>query len=643
MTLALMLAAVTAAGCGGGGGGGGGGDQADSSAEQADGDGAAGAPSTVVNATTTIDPGSECAAGGIRVESGIDENGNGDLDAAEVDASEVVCNGTDGADGADGSDGAQGTDALVELETIGAGAACAFGGTRILSGPDADGDGVLDAGEVADTSVLCADRLASFDGLLFFADMTLPGLDELWRVGPRGGPVKLDAPEEMSGEIVGFQPSPNGRYVAYTMTGTSSSDTPYRLYVADLTNDEPPVDATGTLVDGGSVRQFFFEWAPDSSRVAYVADQETDQEFDLYTVAPDGTGRERVSGAVAGDVQGFDWSPDATVLAYRITDAGTDTLWTSAVESPIPEQVNSGGTVKEWRWRPDSARLAYVADQDTADEFELYTANPDGSLPSKVSGTMEATGSDVLDFAWSPDGTAIAYRADQRADTRNELFVTEPGSGNAPVRVNDALPSGGDVSFEYTWSPGGDWLAFIGDAETNGERELFAVRPDGTSLAKLNESLVSGGRVLEFDWAPDGSRVAYRGDVATDGRDELYTIAPDASGRVRINDSLPAGSDVFSWKWAPDASRIAYAADQQADGRLELYTATPAGGSRARVNADLASGEDVGSYDWSPNAARIAYGVGSALITAAPDGADRVDATASLAGTGSVGFLTWTP
>ncbi len=61
-------------------------------------------PSTVI-VTATLPPGDQCPNGGISVESGIDENGNGTLDAEEVDLVQIVCNGEDGTAGDDGVDG----------------------------------------------------------------------------------------------------------------------------------------------------------------------------------------------------------------------------------------------------------------------------------------------------------------------------------------------------------------------------------------------------------------------------------------------------------------------------------------------------------------------------------------------------------
>ncbi|MCH8843037.1 MAG: hypothetical protein IID61_08675, partial [SAR324 cluster bacterium] len=84
---AVLMAALALAACGGGGGSGSGG---------GNGGGGEGEPSTAVN-TIVLEPGDEdCPFGGILVESGIDDNGNGLLDPEEVDETEKVCNGSDG-------------------------------------------------------------------------------------------------------------------------------------------------------------------------------------------------------------------------------------------------------------------------------------------------------------------------------------------------------------------------------------------------------------------------------------------------------------------------------------------------------------------------------------------------------------------
>jgi hypothetical protein len=78
-------------------------------------------------------------------------------------------NGQDGAPGDDGAQGANGHNGLVAVEDVAAGSECAAGGMRILSGVDdgADGgiadDGVLQGGEQRTVKILCA-GVAGKDG-----------------------------------------------------------------------------------------------------------------------------------------------------------------------------------------------------------------------------------------------------------------------------------------------------------------------------------------------------------------------------------------------------------------------------------------------------------------------------------------------
>lgn len=117
--------------------------------------------------TQPLESTAECPAGGVQVDTGIDDNGNGTLDQDEVDQSLIVCNGTpgtngangtngtNGADGADGTNGADGVKALVATSTDVPTSDCAAGGLRVTTGLDVDGDGVLDADEVTRTDTVC--------------------------------------------------------------------------------------------------------------------------------------------------------------------------------------------------------------------------------------------------------------------------------------------------------------------------------------------------------------------------------------------------------------------------------------------------------------------------------------------------------
>lgn len=107
-------------------------------------------PSLLTRTVTASD--TDCPHGGSQVLTGRDENDDGELQAEEVDDSELVCSGAPGDPGAAGADGAN---ALVRTALEPAGANCAEGGVRIEAGLDADADGVLDGAEITTTSFAC--------------------------------------------------------------------------------------------------------------------------------------------------------------------------------------------------------------------------------------------------------------------------------------------------------------------------------------------------------------------------------------------------------------------------------------------------------------------------------------------------------
>jgi len=115
---------------------------------------------TLLNAVEEL-PGTNCDAGGVKVETGLDTNLNGELDSDEVLNSFFVCNGEQGAVGPQGPQGAQGPqgeagfNSLINTIIETPGANCEFGGLKIESGLDLNRDGILNSNEVQATAFVC--------------------------------------------------------------------------------------------------------------------------------------------------------------------------------------------------------------------------------------------------------------------------------------------------------------------------------------------------------------------------------------------------------------------------------------------------------------------------------------------------------
>jgi hypothetical protein len=104
----------------------------------------------VLTRSIPLGPGTPCANGGTRVEAGHDADGDGVLDDGEVEQDAVVCASPD----------APLPPVLADVVRAPPSAECPLGGSAVQSGADLDGDGVLSWGEVAQVRVVC-DRFSS--------------------------------------------------------------------------------------------------------------------------------------------------------------------------------------------------------------------------------------------------------------------------------------------------------------------------------------------------------------------------------------------------------------------------------------------------------------------------------------------------
>ena len=102
--------------------------------------------------TSNENAGTNCAHGGIRIDSGVDKNNNNTLESTEIVSTRYICNGANGADGQNGQDGTNGTNGTIaSIQTtpfVGAQGSCANGGVKV----EVLMNGVVQAGQ---TQYIC--------------------------------------------------------------------------------------------------------------------------------------------------------------------------------------------------------------------------------------------------------------------------------------------------------------------------------------------------------------------------------------------------------------------------------------------------------------------------------------------------------
>jgi hypothetical protein len=191
--------------------------------------------------------GSNCPSSGKQFTAGLDANSNGVLDIGEINSSGYICN------GAQGSAGAR---ALTVVVPESAGGNCASGGVKINSGSDGNGNGTLDVAEVTGTQYVC--NGASATNTLIRSDIEAAGSNCTYG-GTRisAGPDTNGNATLESGEVTATAYACNGApgpgVTWEDVTGTSVQALGNRGYVADNDTAEvvvtlPAAPAFGDLI-----------------------------------------------------------------------------------------------------------------------------------------------------------------------------------------------------------------------------------------------------------------------------------------------------------------------------------------------------------------------------------------------------------
>jgi Tol biopolymer transport system component len=362
---------------------------------------------------------------------------------------------------------------------------------------------------------------------------------------------------------------------------------------------------SGPLVLGGGV--WSFTWAPNGSRLAYVADQYTNGVTELFSSRPDGSSNARVSAPLVpgGSVYAYGafyaWAPDGSRIAYFASQetAHVPEIFTARPDGSgnvkVSLPLGAGGAVGAPSWAPDGSRIAYLARQDANQSLNLISVAPDGSLATYVAAMPYR--SNVAEFLWAPNSRRIAYRAYDETYV-NSLFAAGPG-GEATASLFKAADNSSSGIYSFTWAPDSSRLAYVARASSAHPPAMFSTLPDGTGTAEIAGPMVTGGGLASYSalWAPDSSRIGYVATQVSPTAVELFTSKGDGTGNVRVSGAQVNGGGVQGFLWATDSTRLVYRADQLVNDQYELFVAAPDGGAvNARISGPLTDGGDV--YDF---------------------------------------------
>ena len=427
--------------------------------------------------------------------------------------------------------------------------------------------------------------------VVYLARQDDPAVAELYSVpiaGPAAAGVKLNGDLVDGGAISWnvFRPfvSPDSQWVVYN--ADQETDGVFELYSVPI-GGGTAVKLNRALVEGGGA--FSPTISRDSARVVYLAEQQTVDVMELYSVpiaGPSSAGI-KLNGALvaAGDVIEAEISPDSARVVYRADQESdlVDELYSVPIAGPASAGIKlngaviAAGDVLEAEISPDSAWVVYRAVQQTAGVLELYSVPIAGPAAAgiKLNGALTPQG-DIGGIRISPDSSRVVYKADQQTDELFELYsVPIQGPAASGVKLNGPLGAGQDVG-TFAVSPDSVWVVYAADQEVDGVPTGHRVPIGGPSAAEEQIWYSAFHSPTTFEVLPDSSAVVVLGNhTFVDGITRIWsyplTGTPDPEGTDWLAGAFQASGDCGSFALLADGRGAAYSADQEIDGQVEIY------------------------------------------------------------------------
>ena len=388
----------------------------------------------------------------------------------------------------------------------------------------------------------------------------------LYSVADRKSARLFDA----DGSVVRAVPSPDGKWIAYSLTKDGKST----LWLWDRVKHTHR-QLTSEGFESIAPRCF----SPDGRSMLYESRRTGTSDLWRIDVA---TGeRKQLTEDVANDVGGR-WSPDGSRILFSSTRGGQPDLWVlSTGEADVQRVTDDAINEASYAWMSDGRGIVAVAARGHRHLYALTIAG--GAATQLTSGDW-----DVVDsaFAVSRDGSHVAFTSNRNGDYD---VWTVPAAGGESRLVGGAPGYDGTP----TWSPDGKRIAFV--STRSGNKDIWIAAADGSgSAARLTDWPTDESNP---QWSPDGKMIAFRSNRDSPGRD-IWTMPAAGGSPKRITRT---GTVETYYRWSPDGQSISFATQSDAAGGLVIFVVSAAGGAPKQLTPPTAF-----SPTWSPDGRRIA-------------------------------------
>ncbi len=362
---------------------------------------------------------------------------------------------------------------------------------------------------------------ASADGQGLAQQLTPAGVQVAgWSVSPGGG--------QSGASLVAYIDGHTG--AIHIIRGDGLDDAVIGQVAADTTPD-----AAFWQSSAGQAASAGLVWAPDGTRVAYLAVKGSDATA-LHIVNVGGSGDTTVAAPGSGLVANPLWSADSLYIAFTETRGGTQGVWAYSVATNKARELASRAGAN------DAARAAHLSWVAGASSPTLTWAADDGS---HITG-LYAARADTANSATRLTPAGATYDAADFAAARNGLWLVASGTKLSTVSATSGalhqVATTSSSTTQIAWSPSGDAAAVTG-------ANYVAIWSAGHGLITVAQGNVPPDLVA---WSADGKSLAYVvGDAVT-------LVAANATSQ-QGQTVLAHAANVTSLRWSPDGKHLAIA------------------------------------------------------------------------------------
>ena len=254
--------------------------------------------------------------------------------------------------------------------------------------------------------------------------------------------------------------------------------------------------------------------------------------------------------------------------------------------------------------------ILYLADQDTAEQFEVYTVNTDQpAATTKVSSTLTQGADGVLFYFLSFDATKIIYVADQDTVEVNELYTVNLNQPGVSTKLNPALSGDRDVGEAFI-TPDNASILYRADQDVNDTFELYQVNFNNPGVAtKLNAAFPNGSLGVD-QWlpTPDQTKVVYTAINASNVLEFFVVNLQNPGVATNLNVPMMPGQTITNFAVSPDSQRIGFVQNPGQFQTMNLFAVeldTP--GVATQINEDLTMGGQILMFDFHEDNNQVIY------------------------------------